>query len=114
MRGTGRWALLAALGGAGFGCTGVWREALHAKEGLLPGHNRVACATWVSHVNALDECLSVTYEVDNLCVGVDEVPVDLEPWFRCLVEHTSCDGDRSTSNWDACAPPVRTLAGVQG
>lgn len=100
---------------AGFGCSGAWEHARLAKEGLLPGDNRRACARWVEHVNGLDACLKVTYEVDNLCAGVDDVPVDLVPWFGCLVDHTRCDGDRSVEEWDACAPPVRVAASeVQG
>ena len=113
--GATRWVtLLAVAGGAALGCSGAWDEVLQAKEGLLPGENRRACATWVAHVNDLDACLAVTYEVDNLCAGVDDVPVDLGPWFRCLIDHTRCDGARAAADWDACTPPVQGAGEVQG
>ncbi len=106
---------LLVVAAVALGCAGAWDQVRHAKEGLLPGDNRRACVMWVEHVNRLDACLQVTYEIDNLCAGVDDVPVDMAPWFRCLVDHTRCDGDRCLEEWDACPPPLRTaVAEVQG
>lgn len=113
MRGRAAFSLAVALA-AGLACSGAVEQARLAKEGLMPGENRKACAAWVEHVNGLDACLGVVYETDNLCGGIDDVGVDMTPWFECLEVNTHCEADRPLTNWEACPPPLRSSPGAQG
>jgi hypothetical protein len=117
IRGWSRAAAAVITVGACLACAGTVEQARLVKEGLMPGENRKACAQWVEHVNGLDACLRVTYDLDNVCGGVDDVGADLVPWFQCLREHTACDGDVPAADWDSCPAPLRAPpdpAGEQG
>ena len=105
----------AATAGVALGCANVFDGVMDAKEAIAPSENRRACEAWVNHVNALEACMKVTYEADNYCDGLDRVPVDMRPWFTCLTAHTSCEGDDSHADFDACPAPVRVAdAEVRG
>lgn len=72
--------------------------------------NRAACARYVEHMNGLSECLGLVYDASNLCQEVDAAPVDMAPFYDCLVEHSSCDGGVAKLDLDACQAPVMELA----
>ncbi len=84
-------------------CTGLGVRA--------PG-NRGACERYVEHMNGLEACLGLTYEIENLCQEVDATPVDMAPFYDCLVAHSSCDGADAKLDLDRCEPPVLDLVAL--
>jgi len=89
-----------------FACTGVGSRA----EG--EGHsNRAACERYVERVNALEPCLKVHYDADNLCAVVDATTADMNAYFECLGKHTTCDKSGPNLDVDRCEPPLVRLAG---
>lgn len=86
-------------------CTGVFS----ATSG-----NRAACERYVAHMNGLSDCLGLRYEASNLCQGVDDAAVDMEPFYDCLVRHSRCDGPSARLELDRCEPPVLELIALTG
>jgi hypothetical protein len=89
-----------------FACTGVGNRA--EGEGRS---NRAACETYVERVNALESCLKVHYDADNLCAVVDTTTADMNEYFECLGKHTKCDKAGPKLEVDSCEPPLVRLAG---
>ena len=85
--------------------------ALMACTGLATptSDNRGACERYVEHMNALEACLGLTYESSNLCQEVDSTPVDMAPFYDCLVAHSSCVGADAKLDLDRCEAPVLDL-----
>ncbi|HHO49379.1 MAG TPA: hypothetical protein ENK18_00545 [Deltaproteobacteria bacterium] len=71
--------------------------------------NRVACESYVAHMNTLTPCMGVSYEVDNFCAGANASSVDMVPYYRCLQENSSCDGTEPVYNFDDCEPPTEVM-----
>jgi hypothetical protein len=76
-----------------------------------PGSNREACERYVERINALESCLRVRYDANNLCAVVDATPADMTRYFECLGKKTHCDGAAPRLDIDDCEPPLMSLAG---
>jgi hypothetical protein len=87
--------------------------ALLACTGVIPplaaSDNRAACYRYVEHMNGLSECLGLTYDASNLCQEVDVAPVDMAPFYDCLVAHSRCEGDEAKLELEQCQAPVLGL-----
>jgi hypothetical protein len=87
--------------------------ALLACSGVMQlpaaSENRAACVRYVDHMNELSECLGLVYDASNLCPGVDAEPVDMTPFYDCLVAHSSCEGGQPRLDVDGCEAPVSGL-----
>jgi hypothetical protein len=89
-------------------CTGGLRTRA---AGESAGSNRAACEQYVAKVNALQPCLKVHYDADNLCAVVDATNADMTDYFQCLGKHTSCDKAGAKLDVDRCEPPLVALPG---
>ena len=96
-------ALALPLVGVALACSGV----VPATSG-----NRVACERYVAHMNGLEPCLGLRYEASNLCQEVDAAPVDMAPFYDCLVAHSRCEGADPKLELDRCEPPVLDLVAL--
>ena len=94
-------SLLVVSCAASLACTGLGLSA--------PSGNRDACERYVEHMNGLDACLGLTYEASNLCQEVDATPVDMAPFYDCLVAHSSCAGSDASLDLEQCEAPVLDL-----
>ncbi|MEN0062943.1 MAG: hypothetical protein AAGA48_12390 [Myxococcota bacterium] len=66
------------------------------------------CRDYVAHMNGLESCLGLSYDPDNFCDGVQS-GVDWGPYYRCLVDNTTCnDAGQASMSYDDCAPPLVT------
>jgi hypothetical protein len=72
-------------------------------------HNRTACAAWVARVNALDDCVEVTYDEDNVCSTADEQPPEMAAYYRCLTETAHCEGSAPKIAPASCVAPLVAL-----
>lgn len=79
--------------------------------GAPPTANRQACEAYVAHMNTLEPCMNITYDVDNLCAGTDDEPVDMAPYYQCLRDNSRCDGTEPVLSLDGCAPPSVPIDG---
>lgn len=79
--------------------------------GTADGANRQACEAYVAHMNTLESCMNITYQADNLCLGVDGAPVDMAPYYDCLRENSRCNGTEPELSLDQCNPPVVQIGG---
>jgi hypothetical protein len=101
-----RVAIVAVVLGFALACTGT-RTSPPAKQ----GSNREACETYVRRINALERCLRVRYDADNLCAVVDATSADMTRYFDCLATKTTCEGTVPRLEVDDCEPPLVGLAG---
>lgn len=76
-----------------------------------PTSNHQACERYSDHLNSLSPCVGLIYDSDNLCEGIDLVPVDLIPTYDCLVANTRCEGDQPILDTQSCQLPLVTLDG---
>ncbi len=68
--------------------------------------NREACEAYVAHMNELTPCMGVTYDVDNMCAGADQTPVDMASYYDCLRTNSSCNGLEPSLSLDVCQQPT--------
>jgi hypothetical protein len=101
-----RVAVAALLLGFTFACAGA-----RSTSPGTPGSNREACERYVAKINALETCLRVRYDANNLCAVVDSTPADMTRYFDCLAAKTMCEGTAPRLDVDDCEPPLVGLAG---
>lgn len=71
------------------------------------GHagNEAACGKYVEHMNGLSCMGGVTMDKSQTCAMLDMSPTNMEGYYGCLVENTSCDGQIPKISTENCSIP---------
>ncbi|MEQ1568360.1 MAG: hypothetical protein ABMA64_22175 [Myxococcota bacterium] len=99
----------AAMGAVGLGMALACGGGPSAATGRS-ADNASACAAYVERINGLGACVQVTYDPENLCGGVDELPPEMAAYYDCLRDRARCEADALTFGAEGCAAPVVSLA----
>lgn len=96
-------------GGGWFGAMGVLLASSLGCTGLLSSpearDNARACQDWVDHMNHL-ECVSLTYDADEVCQGADASPADMASYFDCARAHARCEEGELVADVSGCRQPT--------